>query len=77
MNVDLGDVHDEEDNEHLLPEINDRVQNSEKSRKVNQREAQLESEVQDLQERLNYVERQLKLKTSEATRLKKKTHELE
>ena len=31
----------------------------------------------DLQERLNHVERQLKLKTSEAARHKKKTHELE
>ena len=37
----------------------------------------LENELNDLQERLNHVERQLKLKTSEANRLKKKVGELE
>ena len=37
----------------------------------------VESELNDLQERLNHVERQLKLKTSETARLKKKVNELE
>ena len=41
------------------------------------RTTHLENEVNDLQERLNYLERQLKIKTQEANRFKKQVNELE